>query len=168
MRSLLALLPVFLSFGCEEFRTSLLGLTQEPGAEADEIGDPGPLGCGDIDGSYSADALVFSAEDDPTVHEDFADFPDYTITFDAARKRFESMLVVDGRAHVQTGTWFVIDDRVVFEAPPVPGMAAGHAALACDYDGWALTLFGPVDYDFAGDDVEGARDADMNMVLVRL
>lgn len=168
MRSLLVVLPVFLSFGCEEFRTSLLGITEDPVDAPVEVEQPGPLGCGDIDGTYAADALIFAAEDDPGVHEDYRDYPDYTITFDPSRKRFESMLVLDGKAHVKTGTWFVIDDRIVFEAPPVPGMAPGHAALSCSYDGWSLTLYGPVEYDFASDELEGWRDADLTMSLVRL
>lgn len=167
MRSLLVLLPALLSFGCEEFRTSLLGITEEEPVEV-EIEEPGPLGCGDVEGTFAADALIFTADEDPMVYEDYADYPDYTITLDPARKRFESMLVRDGRAHVQTGSWFVIDDRIVFEAPPVHGMASGHAALACSFDGWSLTLFGPVDYDFASDDVDGPRDADLTMVLVRI
>lgn len=167
MRSLLALLPVLLSFGCEEFRTSLLGIS-ETETEPVEAEDQGPVRCRDIEGTYTADALIFTADDDPMIFEDFSDFPDFTITLDPARKRFESMLVTNGKAHVKTGNWFVIDDRVVFETPPVHGMAAGHAALACSYDGWSLTLFGPVDYDFASDEADGAREADLTMVLVRI
>lgn len=149
--------------GCEEFRTSLLGLE----AQSDVVDDTGVdyLGCAEIDGTYVADALDLSAEDDPSLWEDFGDYSDFTVVFDASRERFESMLVVGDEAFVSTGNYFLINDKIVFESPLVAGMGLGHTALGCDYDGVSLTLYGATTYDFVDDEMDAYLDADLLLSL---
>lgn len=143
----------FLMFatGCEEWERIFTRMHAD-----DEVEDtaPAPLGCGDIEGTFVADVLEFQHDTDPGVVEDFGDYPDYTIVFDRRSERFEAMLLLDGQALVTTGTFGLIGDRIIFEAPFVEGMGTGPFALRCDYDGNALTLYGPATYRFDGTNPE--------------